>query len=165
MSDKYRILSDGTHTQSRLGIIEWSVPPHSEGPGFCFHERHEECFYLTVCSYQVFSRFLYEYILTLKQKGKLRIHLLGQPDIDVGPFDLVTIPLRLPYRFSNPFGEEVLFINTFTPSFFVEYFRILQKIMAGDSHEDMDALLRRFATVPMSPKMVEDYEAQSKLNS
>lgn len=97
------------------------------------------------------------------QKGQLRIHLLGQPHIDVGPFDLVTIPLRLPYRFSNPSNEEVVFINTFTPSFFVEYFRSLQKTMDGDANEDMDSLMRRFATVPMTPQMIEDYDALSKL--
>lgn len=97
------------------------------------------------------------------QRGQLRIHLLGQPHIDVGPFDLVTIPLRLPYRFSNPFDEEVIFINTFTPSFFVEYFRTLQKTMDRDAKEDMDGLMKRFATVPMTPQMVENYSTLSKL--
>lgn len=75
----------------------------------------------------------------------------------------MTIPLRLPYRFSNPFDEEVIFINTFTPSFFVEYFRALQKAMDGDANEDMDSLMRRFATVPMTPQMIEDYNARSNL--
>jgi len=74
----------------------------------------------------------------------------------------VTIPLHLPYRFTNPFDEEVIFINTFTPSFFVDYFRTLQKIMDGDTDENMDALMRRFATIPMTPEMVEDYDVLSK---
>ncbi|KAI7789088.1 Cupin domain-containing protein [Diaporthe eres] len=140
---KYRILQDGAQTQSRLGIIEWSAPPRAEGPGFCFHEKHEECFYVT--------------------KGQLRIQIPGRPHVDAGPFDLVTIPLFLPYRFSNPFDEEVVFVNTLTPSFFVEYFRNLQKVINGDTDEGMEDLMRRFATVPMTPQMVEDYVALSKL--
>lgn len=75
----------------------------------------------------------------------------------------MTIPLRLPYRFSNPFDEEAIFVNTLTPSFFVEYFRNLEQIMNGNADEDMEDLMRRFATVPMTPQMVEDYEAGAKL--
>jgi hypothetical protein len=74
----------------------------------------------------------------------------------------VTIPLNLPYRFTNPFDEEVIFINTFTPSFFVDYFRTLQKIMDGDTDENMDALMRRFATIPMTPEMAENYDVLPK---
>lgn len=97
-----------------------------------------------------------------KQRGSLRIHVPGRPSIDAGPFDLVTIPLRLPYRFSNPFDEEVIFVNTLTPSFFVEYFRALQRIIDGDANENMEDLMRRFATVPMTPQMIENYVALSK---
>lgn len=102
-------------------------------------------------------------VLTSQKSGNLRIHIPGQPSIDVGQFDLVTIPLQLPYRFSNPFNEEVVFVNTLTPSFFVEYFRSLQRITNGDADETMEDLMRRFATVPMTPQMIEDYVALSKL--
>lgn len=75
----------------------------------------------------------------------------------------MTIPLFLPYRFSNPFDEEVIFVNTLTPSFFVDYFRNLQQVMNGDTDEHMEDLMRRFATVPMTPQMVKDYVALRKL--
>lgn len=54
-------------------------------------------------------------------------------------------------------------MNTLTPSFFVEYFRNLQEVMNGDADEGMEDLMRRFATVPMTPQMIEDYLARSKL--
>lgn len=58
-----------------------------------------------------------------------------------------------------------MFVNTLTPSFFVGYFQDLQKVINGDSDEGMEDLMRRFATVPMTPEMVEDYVALSKLES
>lgn len=73
----------------------------------------------------------------------------------------MTIQLRLPYRFSNPFDEDVVFINTLASSFFVEYFRALQKIVDGAADEDTDDLMRRFATIPVTPQMMESYETTS----
>lgn len=35
--------------------------------------------------------------------------------------------------------------------------------MNGDTDEGMEDLMRRFATVPMTPQMIEDYMALSKL--
>lgn len=101
--------------------------------------------------------------MTGQQQGKLRIHVPGRPDVDAGPFDLVTIPLRLPYRFSNPFDDEAVFINTLTPSFFVEYFKVLEQSIHGDADGDMTGLMRRFATVPMTPDMIKEYEILSSI--
>ncbi|WPH01315.1 Hypothetical protein R9X50_00415400 [Acrodontium crateriforme] len=137
---KYRILEDGSQTQYRLCIIESAIPPLSDGPVFHFHEMHDEGFYVT--------------------KGKVRFHTPGQ-HIDAGPGDLVTVPIRLPHKFSNPFDEEAVFINTITPGFFVRYFEYLEE-MIGDGKTltrevNMEAL-KRFATVPLTDAMVKQFE-------
>jgi hypothetical protein len=73
----------------------------------------------------------------------------------------VTIPIRLPHKFSNPFDEEAVFINTITPGFFVRYFEYLQE-MIGDgatlTPEVNMAALKRFATVPLTDEMVKQFE-------
>lgn len=65
---------------------------------------------------------------------------------------MVTIPIRLPHKFSNPFDEEAVFVNTITPGFFVRYFEYLEELI-GDgvvlTAEVNRVALMRFATVPL----------------
>ncbi|KAF2827793.1 RmlC-like cupin [Ophiobolus disseminans] len=138
---KYRILEDGTQTQYRLAVIESELPPHSDGPVFHFHEMHDEGFYVT--------------------KGRVRFHSPGRPHLDASAGDLITVPIRLPHKFSNPFNESAVFINTITPGFFVRYFEVLEELI-GDGKTltrevNMEAL-RRFATVPLTEGMVKQFE-------
>jgi hypothetical protein len=66
---------------------------------------------------------------------------------------MVTIPIRLPHRFSNPFDEETVFMNTITPGFFVRYFEYLEELIGEGkvlTEEVNRAALRRFATVPLT---------------
>ncbi|KAI4090730.1 MAG: hypothetical protein LQ339_008274 [Xanthoria mediterranea] len=138
---KYRILEDGSQTQYRLCVIESSLPPHSSGPIFHFHEMHDEGFYIT--------------------KGQVRFHSPGRAPLDAGPGDLVTVPIRLPHKFSNPFDEEAVFINTITPGFFVRYFAYLEELIgegATLTPEVNYAALKRFATVPLTAGMVQQFE-------
>lgn len=44
----------------------------------------------------------------------------------------------------------------------MEYFRTLEQIINGDTDGNMEDLMWRFATVPMTPQMVEEYVALSK---
>lgn len=65
---------------------------------------------------------------------------------------MVTVPIRLPHRFSNPFDEEAVFINTITPGFFVRYFSYLEELIGDGAQltpEVNRAALMRFATVPL----------------
>ncbi|RAL00111.1 uncharacterized protein BO80DRAFT_357589 [Aspergillus ibericus CBS 121593] len=135
----YRIMEDGTHTQYRLAAIESLLPPHSEGPVFHFHEMHDEGFY----------------------KGTVRFHSPGRPSIDAKAGDFIVIPIRLPHRFSNPFAEEAVFMNTATPGFFVRYFEYLEMLIGEGlvlTPEVNKRALRRFATVPVSRAEVEGME-------
>ncbi|KAL1978163.1 hypothetical protein VTN31DRAFT_1022 [Thermomyces dupontii] len=112
----YRVIEDGSNTQYRLAVIESLLPPRSTGPVFHFHEMHDEGFFV--------------------KKGTVRFHSPGRPDIDAKAGEMVTVPIRLPHRFSNPFDEEAVFINTITPGFFL-------------TPEVNRAALMRFATVPL----------------
>lgn len=61
----------------------------------------------------------------LVTQGKLRFHIKGGGHVDAGVGDYVTVPTRAPHTFSNPFDEEAKFFNTFTPAFYINYFKLL----------------------------------------
>lgn len=52
-------------------------------------------------------------------------HVLGRLDADVVAGETVTLPASQSHRFSNPLGEEAVFINTATHGFFLHYFDYL----------------------------------------
>lgn len=82
----------------------------------------------------------------------------GRPDVDVSAGEMVMVPVRLPHKFSNPFDEEAVFINTATPGFFVRYFEHLENLIGEGkvlTPEINAEALRRFATIPLSPADVE----------
>ncbi|MCJ1337489.1 hypothetical protein MMC09_002771 [Bachmanniomyces sp. S44760] len=98
-------MEDGSHTDNRLGAVELTVPRHTTGPPAHWHEMHDESFLVT--------------------HGTIRFHSPGKPDVDAKAGDYVVVPTRAPHTFSNPFGEEGRFFNTFTPAFYVQYFKLL----------------------------------------
>ena len=129
----------------RLAAIESLLPPRTMGPVFHFHEMHDEGFYI--------------------KTGRVRFHSPGRPDIDAKAGDWVTIPIRLPHRFSNPFDEETIFVNTITPGFFVRYFEYLEELIGEGKEltaEVNRAALMRFATIPLSYEEVEQLEEESR---
>ncbi|KAA8650837.1 hypothetical protein EYZ11_003802 [Aspergillus tanneri] len=139
----YRVVEDGSHTQYRLSAIESLIPPHSEGPVFHFHEMHDEGFYVT--------------------KGKVRFHSPGRDDVDASAGEFVVIPIRLPHRFSNPFDEDAIFMNTITPGFFVRYFECLEELIGNGTvltPEINKEALRRFATVPLLREDIDEMEME-----
>lgn len=111
---------------------------------------------------QVFSNL----VLTIKpanKKGKVRFHVPGRPTVDVCVGEALTVPVRLPHKFSNPFDEEAVFINTATPGFFIRYFELLEN-MIGEGKvltpEINAEALKRFATIPVPMEDVERLESQ-----
>ncbi|RSL71866.1 hypothetical protein CEP54_001015 [Fusarium duplospermum] len=137
----WRPIEDGSNTQYRLAVIESLLPPKSDGPVFHFHEMHDEGFYV--------------------KKGTVRFHSPGRPDIDCKAGEMLVIPIRLPHKFSNPFDEEAVFINTATPGFFIRYFEHLEALIGSGKEltpEANIAALRRFATIPLSEEDVKRLE-------
>ncbi|KAH7134402.1 hypothetical protein EDB81DRAFT_903332 [Dactylonectria macrodidyma] len=138
----WRPIEDGSNTQYRLAVIESLLPPNTSGPVFHFHEMHDEGFY----------------------KGTVRFHSPGRPDIDCKAGEMLTIPIRLPHKFSNPFDEEAVFINTATPGFFIRYFEYLEQLVGNGTEltpEANKAALLRFATIPISDEDVRGMEEAS----
>jgi hypothetical protein len=89
----------------------------------------------------------------LVTQGTVRFHA---PDNTI--VDYVTVPIRAPHTFSNPFDVEAKFFNTFTPAFYIDYFKILAEVSKSDekmSKEKNLEVMARFATMPAKPLMDE----------
>lgn len=134
----FDLLSNHSVTiDNRLGVVELTLPPNSSGPLPHWHEMHDEGFLVT--------------------KGSMRFHTTGHKDakdIDCKTGDFVTVPVRAPHTFSNPFDEEAKFINTLTPAFYVNYFKLLSEITEdGTSMQEANKqAMAYFATMPIAQK-------------
>jgi hypothetical protein len=74
----------------------------------------------------------------------------------------------LPHKFSNPFDEEAVFINTITPGFFVRYFEYLEELIGEGktiTREVNMQALARFATVPLDEDTVNKLMAEGEANT
>jgi mannose-6-phosphate isomerase-like protein (cupin superfamily) len=105
-----RVLEDGEATAHRLGIVEIVVAPHSEGPPQHRHGEHDEGFYVV--------------------SGAARF-TVGETVHHAVPGTLVMVPPGVPHTFANPGDEPLVMVNTFTPHFYVQYFRDLRDAIAG----------------------------------
>lgn len=104
------------------------------------------------------------FLIVVRQRGRVRFHSPGRPDVDAKAGEMVVIPVRLPHRFSNPFDEEAVFMNTITPGFFVRYFEHLEALIGEGTvltPEINKEALRRFATVPLIQEDIRDMEAKA----
>lgn len=127
---------------------------------------HDEGFYVTVSAQKNIhtSRFIGDSNKHLLQKGTVRFHCPGRPDIDCRAGEMLTIPIRLAHKFSNPFDEEAVFLNTATPGFFIRYFEYLEELIGSGQEltpEINKAALTRFATIPLSDADVKRLEDAS----
>lgn len=103
-----------------------------------WHEMHDECFTTT--------------------KGIVRFHIPGKPDVDCKIGEWTVVPVRAPHTFSNPFDEEARFINTYTPAYYINYFRMLSR-MIGEGEgmtpaKNIEAM-SHFATLPVPKEYLE----------
>ena len=126
---KIRIIEDGSLTGQRLGLIEAVVPPGPASPPQHVHREHDEVFIVT--------------------QGKLRFTSGGKTfDVEAGA--CVTVPPGTPHTFSNPFDEPAKFINTITPSRYIEYFRDLSRLPVDEhgllSPADVGRTMASYAT-------------------
>lgn len=95
----------------------------------------------------------------LTTKGTIRYHLPkadGTEDIiDAKEGDYVTVPVRAPHTFSNPTDQEAKFFNTYTPAYYINYFKLLgtyvQEGKPISPKEHLDAM-SNYATLPVPKK-------------
>ncbi|KAM4065035.1 cupin domain-containing protein [Hirsutella rhossiliensis] len=128
-----RILEDGSKTDNRIGSAEFIVPPHTNGPPAHWHEMHDETF--------------------LVLQGTLRFHGLRGETVDAKQGDYIVVPPRCAHTFSNPFDEEAKFFNTYTPAFYINYFKLLATMAEQGKPMDPESNRRAmayFATIGVS---------------
>ncbi|KAK5115826.1 hypothetical protein LTR85_009420 [Meristemomyces frigidus] len=99
-----RIQEDGSRTGR---AAEFTLPPNTKGPPTHWHEMHDETF--------------------LVQEGSVRFHAEDGKHIDAKAGDYVVVPPRAPRTFSNPTDQQAEFFNTFTPAFYIQYFKLLSE--------------------------------------
>ena len=125
---RVRILEDGRTTGHRLGIGEITLAPHSSGPPQHRHARHDEGFYVV--------------------SGTARF-TVGTAVHDAPAGTLVMVPPGVPHTFANPGDRPLVMVNTFTPDWYVQYFRDLRDA-AADGREltpgEIAVVMGRYAT-------------------
>jgi len=109
-STKMRILEDGSTTDGRLGMAVSTLAPHTAGPPQHLHARHDEGIYVI--------------------SGTARF-TSGTDSYDAPAGSLVMVPPGVAHTFDNPGDEPMVMLSTFTPSFYVQYFRDLAAMIAS----------------------------------
>ncbi|KAK5936918.1 hypothetical protein PMZ80_010856 [Knufia obscura] len=86
----------------------------------------------------------------LVTQGKMQFHGLKGETIVAKHGDYVTVPTRSPHTFSNPYDEEAKFFNTYTPAFYINYFKMLATMAQEGTPmkpEDNRRAMAYFATI------------------
>ena len=99
----------------------------------------------------------------LTTQGTVRFHVPGKLDVDAALGDFVSVPTRAPHTFSNPFDEEAKFVNTYTPAFYINYFKMLSQIIGQEGKMTPEAnkqAMSHFATIPIPKDYLEKHVGQ-----
>lgn len=126
---RVRVLEDGSRTDHRIGAVEITVPAGIPGPPQHIHRMHEETFLII--------------------RGMVRF-TVGDVQHDAHEGDYVVVPIGQPHTFSNPSGEPAVFFNSFTPAWYVHYFREVASLAAteGISPQGILRIMASYATMP-----------------
>lgn len=129
-STAMRILEAGRTTEQRFGLAVSTLAPHTDGPPQHLHTRHGEGFYVISGTAQFGSG----------------------DDVYEAPADtLVMVPTGVPHRFANPADVPLVMLSTFTPAFYVNYFREVATVIAERGSITPAAvadLMARYTTEP-----------------
>ncbi|AUG81314.1 cupin [Kitasatospora sp. MMS16-BH015] len=131
---RMRVLEDGSHTGHRLAITESVLAPHTQGPPQHRHGRHDEGFYVLA--------------------GTIRF-TVGDHHHDASAGTLVIVPPGAPHTFANPTDQPAVLLSTFTPDFYLQYFRDLETALTTAQPLTTKATLTtmaRYATTPAAPE-------------
>jgi mannose-6-phosphate isomerase-like protein (cupin superfamily) len=131
-----RILEDGSNTDNRIGSMSLTIPGNTPGPVLHWHRMHDETFLVT--------------------KGRIRF-TTDKGIVDTKAGDYVVVPTKAIHTFSNPFEEEAVFFNTFTPAYYVDYLRMLADAMKGGQgmQQTQKDIMAQFATFEVEVPGVE----------
>lgn len=127
---RMRIIEDGETTDHRLGAGIITVPPHTDGPPQHWHDQHDEGFYVL---------------------SGTATFTTGETIHEVPAGGFVMVPPKTAHTFSNASDEAAVILNTFTPDFYVNYFRELRQMAASGTPltpADVVELMARYHTYP-----------------
>ncbi|PRY44770.1 cupin domain-containing protein [Umezawaea tangerina] len=127
---RLRVLEDGSTTDHRLGVIELTLAPHSEGPPQHRHSQHDEGFYVI--------------------SGTVRF-TVGDEVHDATAGAMAMVPPGVPHTFGNPGDEPAVMVSTVTPDFYIRYFEEIRDWIASGrpmTHEAQIGMMAGYATVP-----------------
>lgn len=126
---RMRVLEDGSRTDNRIGAVEIIVPPGVAGPPRHLHRMHDETFLII--------------------SGVLQF-TVGDTRRDAHAGDYVVVPVGAPHTFANLSPGPVVLFNSFTPAYYVQYFRDLAHLAATDglSPDLIGRIMANYATVP-----------------
>ena len=123
------VFESGSTTDNRIGTVMITVAPRTVQTPLHYHRMHDETF--------------------LVISGTMRF-TVGSEYHDVSTGGYVVVPVEARHTFSNPFDEPLVFFNTFTPAYYVEYLRELSQLVVSDglSPETILKVMARYATEP-----------------
>jgi mannose-6-phosphate isomerase-like protein (cupin superfamily) len=126
---RIRVLEDGSRTDNRIGAVEIIVPPGVAGPPRHLHRMHDETF--------------------LIMSGVLEF-TVGDATSHAHAGDYVVAPVGAPHTFANRSAEPVVFFNSFTPAYYVQYLRDMAHLAATGSlsPDRIAGVMANYATVP-----------------
>jgi len=104
---KLEIVEDGHNTDNRIGVLKMLVPPHSPGPAQHWHQMHDEIFFISKGTATFYSR---------------------NDKIVAEEGDTMVVPPCSPHTFGNETSEPVEILNTFTPAYYINYFRLMAEM-------------------------------------
>ncbi len=100
----------------------------------------------------------------LVTQGTIRFHAPDGKIVDAKAGDYVVVPTRAPHTFENPFDVEARFFNTYTPAYYIGYFKVMETMFESgrpQSKETMLEAMSRYATLPAT-EMAEDSTKEGK---
>jgi len=125
-----RVLEDGSLTDNRIGTILSTLSPYTKPLAQHLHRMHDETFFVI--------------------RGTVRF-AVNEEEHDVQVCEYVVVPIGAPHTFSNPFDEPAVMLSTFTPAYYVNYFRELGKIVSSGKEPSEDEIItirNHYATDP-----------------
>jgi quercetin dioxygenase-like cupin family protein len=125
-----RIVEDGSSTDHRIGMAVITIAPHTDGPPQHWHAKHDEGFYVV--------------------SGTVRF-TVGETQHDAPAGTLVMLPPGAEHTFANASEETAVLLNTFTPDFYVGFFRDMRDYVSSGkslSDEVIVEMMSRYATYP-----------------
>lgn len=126
---KLEVLEDGTNTDRRLAAVRIHVPAHTPGPAQHWHQMHDETF--------------------LVEKGTATF-TSREDKIVANEGDYIIVPTCSPHTFANETDEELVLYNTFSPAFYIDYFRVMAVMAQKEgklTKEIAKEAMERYATL------------------